>query len=98
MDEGDRLNEDDVIDDVLGENPRASQLRLMRAALEERQSALRADLERASEEAERTRLRSKIRVLNRQIEALRQEEGITEFVETSVRVTLGKAALEDEED
>jgi hypothetical protein len=70
----------------------------MRAALEERQSALRADLERASEEAERTRLRSKIRVLNRQIEALRQEEGITEFVETSVRVTLGKAALEDEED
>jgi hypothetical protein len=97
MHEDEQVREDDVIDDVLGDNPRASELRLMRAALEERRTAFRAECERTSADAERTRLNSKLKALDRQIEALRQEEAITEFVETSVKVTLTKAAIDDEE-
>lgn len=90
------VNEEEVIDDVLGDNPRASQLRLMRAALEERRAAFRIDASRAGDDAEAARLRKKIKELDRQIAALRQEEGITEFVETSVRVTLIKASIDEE--
>lgn len=97
MDEEDASEERSAIDEVLGENPRSEQLRLMRAALEERRSAVRRERELAAEPAERARLAGRIRTLNRQIKALQQEEGITEFVETSVRVTLTKAALGDEE-
>ena len=53
--------EDEVIDDVLGENPRASQLRLMRAALEERRSAFKKELDRGVDDPERARLRTKIK-------------------------------------
>jgi ABC-type phosphate transport system auxiliary subunit len=97
MHEDHNPSEDEVIDDVLGENPRARELRLMRAALEERRTAFRGDLERAADSAEQKRVQGKLKALDRQIDALRQEEGIAEFVETSVRVTLSKAALEDEE-
>ena len=97
MHEDQEISEEDVIDEVLGENPRASQLRLMRNALEMRRGAFQSDLERVSNETERSQLRGKIKTLDRQIDALRQEEGITEFVETSVRVTLSKAALEGDE-
>jgi hypothetical protein len=97
MNEDEPVRTDDVIDDVLGENPRASQLRLMRGALEGRRAALRAELERTTEEPDRTRLQNKIKTLDRQIEALRQEEAISEFVETSVKVTLTRSALDDEE-
>lgn len=97
MYEEEQIHEDDVIDDVLGENPRASELRLMRAALEQRRDALRSEAERSTDETERSRLASRLKVLDKQIDALRQEEGITEFVENSVRVTLSKSALEDEE-
>jgi hypothetical protein len=97
MHDEEQVHEDDVIDDVLGDNPRASQLRLMRAALEERRAAFRAEVDRTAEEPERTRLQSKLKALDRQIDALRQEEAITEFVETSVKVTLTKAAIEDED-
>jgi hypothetical protein len=95
MIEDETITEDSAIDEVLGENPRSEQLWLMRAALEERRSALRRDREQASGDVERAHLASKIRTLTRQIKALRQEEGITAFVETSVRVTLTQAALED---
>lgn len=97
MHEEEQFQENDVIDDVLGDNPRASQLRLMRGALEDRRAAFRAELERTVGDPERSRLQSKLKALDRQIDALRQEEAITEFVETSVKITLTKSALEDED-
>ena len=96
MQDEQELSEDDVIQDVLGENPRASQLRLMRSALEERRSTYRAQLEHGGSEQEIARIKSKLKPLDKQIDALRQEEAITEFVETSVKVTLTKSALEDD--
>ena len=63
----------------------------MRVALEQRREGTLKDRERTGDRAEKTRLQTKIHELDRQIAALRQEEGITQFVENSVRVTLHKA-------
>src|SRR4051812_27016896 len=97
MNEDEHFTEDGVIDDALGANPRAAQLRLMRAALEERRAAFHKEWERQTDGDERARLQSKIKTLDKQITALRQEEGISEFVETSVRVVLSKSALDEQE-
>ena len=85
-----------VIDEALGDNPRASQLRLMRAALEERRNGLRKEQEPLANDSDRSKLQARIKTLNKQIEALRQEEGVSEFVETSVRLTLSKASLDED--
>ena len=97
MREGEQSHEVEMIDEVLGTNPRASQLRLMRASLEERRNAVRTELERTNEAPSRARLIGKIKTMDKQIAALRQEEGITEFVENSVRVAISKAALDEDE-
>ena len=89
-------SEEQIIDEFLGEHPRARELRLMRAVLEERCVGVRKELERESDAKNQARLQQKIKELNRQIEAVRQEEAITEFVEASVRVTLNKGSLDDE--
>ena len=96
MQEEQPISDDDVISDVLGENPRASQLRLMRLTLEHRRDAFQKELVLSKNTIEQARLRGKLKALTRQIEVLLQEEGITKFVETSVRVTLSKAAVDDE--
>ena len=84
--------EEQAIAEVLGENPRAQELQAMRIALEQRRDGMRRERERSQEQTEQTRLQAKIQELNKQIEALRQEEGITQFVENSVRVTLHQSA------
>jgi hypothetical protein len=88
-------DEDEVIEEFLGDNPRARELRLMRGALEQRLSMVRRELERAADERERRQLQSRIAELQQQIAAIRQEEAITSFVEDSVRGSLHKAAIED---
>ena len=90
--------EEQAIAEVLGENPRAQELREMRIALEQRRDGMRRERERAQERPEQTRLQAKIQELDKQIAALRQEEGITQFVESSVRVTLHQAAGDEFEE
>ena len=97
MQESEQSEEEALIAEALGDNPNASQLRLMRAALEERRNRFREELKRTTSDSDRAAIASKLNTLDTQIDALLQEEGITEFVETSVRVTLSKAALADEE-
>lgn len=89
------VDEEQVIDEFLGENPRARELRLMRSALEQRRDAFRRDRDRAKDANERARLNAKIAELESQIAVLRDEEAITTFVEDSVRVTLHKPSPED---
>ena len=97
-DEGRFIDEDQVIDEFLGEKPRARDLRLMRAVLQERRERIRTDREKtAPESAENLKMTHQIKELTKQINALLQEEGITEFVENSVRLTL-QAPSEDEFD
>ena len=88
-------NEDEVIDEVLGENPRARELRLMRTALEQRRAAFQRDRDQASDPQEQARLDARIAEMDKQIDVLRREEAITTFVEDSVRVTLHKPSPED---
>lgn len=84
--------EDQAIAEVLGDNPRAQELKTMRGALEQRRNGIRRDREQSQDKAEQTRLQAKIQELDRQIAALKQEESITRFVESSVRVTLHQSA------
>jgi hypothetical protein len=88
-------DEEQVIEEFLGDNPRARELRLMRAALEQRLAVMQRDYDRLTGERERTQLHTKITELRKQIAAIHQEEAITTFVEDSVRVTLHKSALDD---
>jgi hypothetical protein len=84
--------EEQAIAEVLGENPRAQELHLMRTTLEQRRDGMQRERERTKDPAEQTRLQAKIQELDKQIKVLRQEEGITQFVENSVRVTLHQAS------
>ncbi len=86
------LTEDQVIEDVLGENPRARELRLMRTTLEQRRDGMRRERDQLQPGQEQTRLTAKIAELEKQVAVLRQEEEITQFVESSVRVTLHTGA------
>ena len=89
----DVLDEEEILDEFMGENPRARELRLMRGALEQRRSGFSRDRERSASEREKSAMSAKITELDRQIAAIRQEEEITTFVEGSVRLTLNKPAL-----
>ena len=88
-------DEEQVIDEFLGEKPRARDLRRMRTALEQRRETFRQDRERAADANERAGLTAKIKEIDRQIAAIRQEEAITAFVEDSVRVTLHRPSRDD---
>jgi len=91
----DLLDEEEVIDKFLGENPRARDLRLMRQALEHRLFMFEREHERSKEERERAAMLGKMAELHKQIAAIRQEEEITTFVEGSVRVTLRNSPLNE---
>lgn len=90
--------EEQAIAEVLGDNPRAQELQSMRIALEQRRDGMRRERARAQDRTEQTRLQAKIQELDKQIAALRQEEGITQFVENSVRVTLHQSAGDEFEE
>ncbi len=93
--EDDLPDEEAMIDDVLGENPRARELRLLRTALQDREERLRRDLAAAETEGERAVLKARIAEAARQVMVLRDEESITSFVEDSVRVTLHKPSAQE---
>ncbi len=94
--EEETVSEEEVIEDVLGENPRARELRLMRSALEMRLAGFTRELVRTKDEKEKRGLETKIAELKKQIEVIHKEEAITTFVEDSVRVTLIRGELEDQ--
>ena len=92
------LDEDQIIERFLGENPRADDVRSMRIALEERRRTIKRERAQAKDDRERASFAAKISELNKQIRVMREEEAITQFVESSVRLTLHKPAKEDEEE
>ena len=92
------LDEDQIIEKFLGENPRAGDVRSMRIALEERRRTMKREREQAKDDKERASFAAKISELNKQIRVMKEEEAITQFVESSVRLTLHKPAKEDEEE
>lgn len=88
------LQYDDAVEDALGGEPRAQELRRMRDLLARRRASLAEELNEA-EPAQREKLRKKLVELDEQIEVLREEASITEFVEDAVRVGVEMRRLQN---
>ncbi len=89
------MDEEAIIENVLGESLRANELRLLRTTLETRRNALRVELKRLTDPKEQERLTARLKDLAKQIAILREEEAITGFVEKSVRFTLHNPAQDE---
>ncbi len=87
---GIEINEDQAIESVLGENPRATELQSMIEAVLSRKAAVLREAEQTDSGSVRFKLEAKAAELAMQLKVLRDEEAITSFVENSVRVTLSK--------
>ena len=89
-----------VIEEFLGDTPRADEWRALRKALLERLQALRHQRRQehdAGAEAPRLRaLDTQIASLDRQVAALETEEAVSQFVEDSIKVTIAKSMPEEE--
>lgn len=94
-----------MIEEFLGEHPRAAEWRALRHALEERRSGLRRERQREAEggapDDRLAVLDAQILALDRQVATLETEEAVAQFVEDSVKFTLVQndltATLEDAE-
>ncbi len=72
-----------AIAEALGEGARAAELRAMRTVLEQRLTGLRGEL---TETHEPRTLRHRVKELELQIAALREEEIVAGFVEDTIQV------------
>ena len=86
------MNEEETIRQFLGERPDAGQLRDWRETLEARLRRM-VEEQKGAPAGVAASLEGKIAQLRRQVDALREEEAITQFVEDSVRVTLAMGAV-----
>ncbi len=84
------MDQEQAIEEFLGERPRAAELTNWREILERRLAALKAERQRLGATAA---LDHQVAQLERQVAALREEEAVTAFVEDSVRVTLAMGEL-----
>jgi hypothetical protein len=89
---------DDAIDQALEGRPRAEELAEMVAALEVRRDTFVRERDAATDEAARKEWSQRLREVDKQLEVLRQELAITEFVEKSVRVTVNRPRLDIDEE
>lgn len=88
------MHEQEAIHDFLGERPGSDELRDWLATLEHRLSAMKEERKTAFPDGVRA-LNKKIAQLQKQVDALREEAAITQFVEDSVRATLAMGASTD---
>ena len=81
-----------MIEEFLGEHPRAAEWRALRRALEDRRGGLRRQRQREADEgASEDRLSvldAQILALDRQVATLETEEAVAQFVEDSIKFTL----------
>jgi hypothetical protein len=88
----------EAIDQILEGNPRASELAVMIAALKVRRDTFQRERDAAATPIARKEWAQRMREVDKQIEVLRQELAITEFVEKSVRVTVNRPRLDIDEE
>ena len=91
----------DILDEFLGDTPRATEWRALREALRERLRALLQSRDRDTDPAVLTALETQIASLRKQVAALETEEVVAQFVEDSIKASLARApaygSLEGEE-
>ena len=88
------MNDEQAVQQFLGDRPGAEQLHEWRVTLERRLKSLEQERERLRDGS--GGLDAKIAQLRKQIAALGEEEAITGFVEDSVRVTMRMGAAAEE--
>jgi len=88
----------DAIDQALEGGPGANKLAEMVAALEVRRETFARERDAATDAAARKEWSQRVREVGKQIDVLRQEMAITEFVEKSVRVTVNRPRLDIDEE
>jgi hypothetical protein len=86
------------LDEALGNQTRAAEWRSLRKALSERLRALRASRDAATGMDEQIALARQIETIEAQVDTLRVEEAVAQFVEDSVRYTIAASHMEDEPD
>lgn len=89
---------DQLLEEFLGDTPRAAEWRSLRQALKDRRRGLRGQRENESDPAVQAALAAQIAGLTRQIGTLETEEVVARFVEDSVRASLARSPHLEEED
>lgn len=88
-----------IIEEFLGEHPRAEEWRALRQALEDRLIGLRRqrqwEAERDAPPERLAALDKQITALDRQVATLETEEAVAEFVENSIKYTLAQNEMEE---
>ena len=92
----------DVLEEFLGDTPRAAEWRGLRDALRERLRALVRSRDLETDPAALAALETQIASLRKQVAALETEEVVAQFVEDSIKASLARApaygSLEGEEE
>jgi hypothetical protein len=84
-----------ALDEALGEEPRAAELRRMMNVLLQRRAGLKEELKVIEDAKVRSRAEKDLEKLNEQIAVLREEADISEFVEDAVRVGIEMRKMSD---
>jgi uncharacterized protein involved in exopolysaccharide biosynthesis len=91
----------DILEEFLGDTPRATEWRALREALRERLHAMLRSRDLETDPAALTALETQIGSLRKQVAALETEEVVAQFVEDSIKASLARApaygSLEGEE-
>ena len=87
----------DDFDRALGNQTRAAEWKSLRKALAERLKNLREARTLTADPDELIRLARQIETLEAQLETIRIEEAVAEFVENSVRYTINASRLQEDD-
>lgn len=90
--------EDPRLQQFLGDQDRAEDLRQWRMVLEERLMGLRQTLEGIDDPAATRKLRQQIKDLQESLAVIRTEEAVAQFVEDSAKATLARPEPEIDDD
>ena len=83
----------EILDEFLGDTPRATEWRALREALRDRLRAMLHARELETEPSALASLETQIAALRKQVAALETEEVVAQFVEDSIKASLARAPV-----
>ena len=95
------MQSSDILEEFLGDTPRAAEWRALRDALRERLRAMLRSRDGETDPAALPALEAQVAALRKQVAALETEEVVAQFVENSIKASLARApafgSLDEEE-